>query len=45
MRIVCGPECNHGWMEALEDEAEPYLRTMIVGNGREFHTTGRSLIA
>jgi hypothetical protein len=45
MRIVCGPECNHGWMEALENEAEPYLRTMIVGNGREFHKTGRSLIA
>ena len=44
VRVVCA-SCNNGWMERLETDARPYLTSMVVGNGREFHDTGRTLIA
>jgi hypothetical protein len=44
VRSVCA-QCNNGWMGRLEDQARPYLLTMIRGNGRTYHATGRTLIA
>ena len=44
VRAVCA-ECNNGWMSRLEEEAKPYLESMILGNGRTYHGTGRTLIA
>jgi hypothetical protein len=29
--VVCGPDCNSGWMERLETRARPFLEPMIRG--------------
>ena len=44
VRSVCA-ECNSGWMSRLEGDAKPYLESMIRGSRREYHSTGRTLIA
>ena len=43
-RQVCA-RCNAGWMEHLEREADPYLRTVIYGRARTLHGGGQTLLA
>jgi hypothetical protein len=43
-KVVCAP-CNNGWMSDLEAATKPFLKSMILGHGRELHDTGRRLIA
>lgn len=43
IKVVC-KKCNEGWMRALELEAEPYLRPLVVGAFRPFDEAGRRTI-
>jgi hypothetical protein len=44
-KVVCGPTCNHGWMNDLENAARPFLESMIQGRGRTLYDRGRELVA
>lgn len=44
VRSVCA-DCNNGWMSRLEEQAKPYLLTMIRGHGRTYYEHGQALIA
>jgi hypothetical protein len=44
VRSVCA-ECNNGWMSQLETRAQPFLETMLRGNGRLYYDGGRTTLA
>jgi hypothetical protein len=44
VRSVCAA-CNNGWMSDLEDEAKPFLLSMINGHRRTYYRRGQCLIA
>ena len=44
VRSVCAT-CNNGWMSDLEDEAKPFLLSMINGHRRTYYRRGQCLIA
>lgn len=44
-KVVCGPECNHGWMERLEKRARPFLEPMIRGHQSTLYPEGAGTIA
>lgn len=43
-RVVC-ETCNTGWMADLEERAEPFLGSMIRGNGRTLYADGKATVA
>jgi hypothetical protein len=43
--VVCGSECNHGWMERLEKRARPFLEPMIRGHQSTLYPEGAEMIA
>jgi hypothetical protein len=42
---VCRDRCNGGWMNALENDARPFLQPMLEGRGRVLHEHGQHLVA
>jgi hypothetical protein len=44
-RVVCGPECNHGWMERLEKRARPFLEPLIRGHSSTLYPEAAETIA
>jgi hypothetical protein len=44
-KVVCGPECNQGWMERLEKRARPFLEPMIRGHRSTLLPEGAQAIA
>jgi hypothetical protein len=44
-KVVCGPECNNGWMERLETRARPFLEPMIRGHRSTLLPEGAETIA
>lgn len=44
VKSVCAA-CNNGWMSGLETEAQPFIETMLRGNGRSYYAGGRTTIA
>lgn len=43
--VVCGPECNHGWMERLEKRVRPFLEPLIRGHRSTLYPEGAETIA
>lgn len=43
--VVCGPECNNGWMERLETRARPFLEPMIRGRRTMLLPAGARTVA
>jgi hypothetical protein len=41
---VCGPNCNHGWMRKLEDDAYRHLKPLIQGHPGKLDLTNRTWI-
>lgn len=44
VNCVCVP-CNNEWMNEIENDAKPYLTTIIQGRGRDLPPVGRKKIA
>ncbi|HTT96688.1 MAG TPA: hypothetical protein VMF58_01450 [Rhizomicrobium sp.] len=44
LRVVC-VTCNNEWMSRLENEAEPILRPLILGNSITLNQSGQHLLA
>ena len=44
VKRVCG-SCNNGWMSDLETAVEPFLGSLLKGNGRTLYKGGQNLIA
>jgi hypothetical protein len=38
LKVVCGPNCNYGWMKGLEDAAKPVLTPLLLGAGSILNT-------
>lgn len=45
VRQVCGEHCNSGWMSDLESKVQPFIGSVIKGNGRTYYRAGQQLIA
>src|SRR4051812_36711425 len=41
---VCKP-CNNEWMNDLENDAKPYLATLVRGRGRTLYSKGQTALA
>ena len=44
IRSICA-DCNNGWMSQLEEQAKPFLLSMLRGSTQTYHDQGRTLIA
>jgi hypothetical protein len=43
--VVCGPTCNHGWMNDLENQARSFLEPLIRGRSSTLYPEGAETIA
>ncbi len=42
--VTCGP-CNNGWMSRLEEEAQPFLRPMLLGQTQTLASEHQEIVA
>ena len=44
VKAVC-KQCNEGWMNRIEEDARPFLESMILGHGRNLYEAGQAKVA